>query len=541
MQKLQGQLSSTPQPTIFIIADISGYTRFMLSNREALLHSQIIISELMRSILKEAKIPIEIAKLEGDAVFMYCLKQGDRVGTDSSEPIGIQELGPKLLTFMAAFMAKLKELHRRNTCDCPACSNLDILRLKIVVHSGEALFYQLDRFEELSSLDVIIVHRLLKNSVMARQYILLTTAAAQDLKFPETIQFQRGVEQYDDLGSVETWVYELPDQPLSHESSHPNHHSHSTLPLEPWMNPTSVVVQTLNQWQYSIWMMWRSLFLSLGLQRFSRLSHLTPAQNWSQSGRSIWMLAMSALRWGISAALLLGGVQLAFPADPQALVQRYIDPETGFISAFFADQIVNRLGISISRFLQIQGGLEIVMAGMNLFWGVHTPMLGLMMGFMFWSFTIANPVVGAISLSRDIALAGFCLAIALTGPAAWDSQGNFQRRDTVLLLLRLSLSYTLIVSALFTEGVMANPLNRTLPISLVLGLGVALGFGFFTRMAGVIVAVWLLVIVALSVVEVGNLYWGLEALKREITLMVGAAVFGVLGRDRWAWPKSRSK
>lgn len=513
----------------------------MLSNREALLHSQIIISELIRSILKEAKIPIEIAKLEGDAVFMYCLKRGDRSGTDSSQPTSFQDLGSKLLVFIASFMAKLKELDRRSTCNCPACSNLDLLRLKIVVHSGEALFYKLDRFEELSGLDVIIVHRLLKNSVMARQYILLTTAAHQDLEFPKTIHFQPGVEEYDDVGLIETWLYELPEQPLSHEPSAHDQHLSSLVQSEPWINPVSVAFQTINQWQYSCWMMWRSLLLSLRLEPFKRLSYLAPAQHWLQSGRSTWMVGMSALRWGISTALILGGIKLAFPVDPETLAQNYLDPETGFISGFFADQIVNRLGISISHFLQVQGWLEILMAIINVFWGAHTPMLGLMMGFMFWLFTIAHPVVGAISLSRDIALAGFCLAITLTGPAAWDTQGNFQRRDIVLLLLRLSLSYTLIMSALFSQGVMANPLNRTLPVNLVLGLGLALGMGFATRIAGLFVALWLLVFVGLSVVDIGDLYGGLEAVKREIVLMVGAAVFGLLGRDRWAWPKSPSK
>lgn len=537
MQLLQGQLPQTPQSAILIIADISGYTRFMLANRESLLHSQIIISELMRSILRQAKIPLEIAKLEGDAVFMYCLKQGDRLGNGSEHPMSLQDLGPKLLAFMAAFMAKLKELYHLNTCDCSACSNLAALRLKIVAHSGEALFYQLDRFEELSGPDVIIVHRLLKNSVAARQYILLTAAAAQDLQFPEMVQFQRGVETYDDLGAIETWLHTLPEQPLDpHQPS-----SHTTRPSQlrsQLRNPAIAVAQTLSQWQFNLWMMGQSLLLSLGLQRFSRLAALASAQNWHQSGRSRTMLAMSALRWSLSLVFILGGIKLAFPADPQNLAQSYLDPETGFISAFFAEQITQRLGLTIARFLQIQGGLEIVMGAMNLVWGVHTPMLNLMMAWMFWLFTIANPVVGALSLSRDLALAAFGVAIALTGPAAWDTNGDLLRRDWALLLVRLGLSYTLIASALFTTGAMTNPLNSTFPVGVVLLLGVALGLGFATRLAAAIVAIWLLIVVGSTVIEIGDLYWGLEAVKREIALMVGASVFAFLRRDRWAWPKT---
>ncbi|NEO86345.1 MAG: DUF2652 domain-containing protein [Spirulina sp. SIO3F2] len=542
MQLLQGQLPQTPQSAILIIADISGYTRFMLGNRESLLHSQIIISELMRSILRQAKIPLEIAKLEGDAVFMYCLKQDDRLGNASEHPMSLHDLGPKLLAFMAAFMAKLKELYHRSTCDCSACSNLAALRLKIVAHSGEALFYQLDRFEELSGPDVIIVHRLLKNSVAARQYILLTAAAAQDLQFPETVQFQRGIETYDDLGAIETWLYTLPEQSLDPHHPSPNSSPRTRSPQRrnQLRNPAIAAAQALSQWQFNLWMMERSLLLSLGWQRFSRLVALAPQQNWHQSGRSQTMLAMSALRWSLSLVFILGGIKLAFPADPQGLAQSYLDPETGFISAFFAQQITQRLGLTIARFLQIQGWLEIVMGVMNLVWGAHTPMLNLMVGWMFWLFTIANPMVGAISLSRDLALAAFCGAIALTGPAAWDTNGDLLRRDWAMLLVRLGLSYTLIASALFTTGAMANPLNSTLPIGIVLLLGVALGLGFATRLAAAIVAIWLLMVVGSTVIEMGDLYWGLEAVKREIALMVGAGVFAFLGRDRWAWPKAKS-
>ncbi len=533
MQLLPKRFSKTPQPAIFIIADISGYTRFMLSNRESLLHSQIIISDLIRAILNHAKIPLEIAKLEGDAVFMYCLKQGDRLGTDRNNQMSLQDLGTKLFEFMNAFMAKLKELYHASACQCSACTHLEMLRLKIVVHSGEALFYQLDRFQELAGPDVIIVHRLLKNSAIAPQYILLTAAAAKDIRFPDSIAFQQGLEHYDDIGDIETWLYEFPNQSLSRIFIRPHHHK-----LSDSLPNLAIATTTIQQWQQAIWFTWRSIGLSLGLERFTHLSQLSLKQQWSQSKQSRWMLGMTVLRWGVSAVLVLGGIKLAFPADPQAFAQSYIDPQTGFISPFFADQITTRFGISIARFLQIQGWLELVTAAVNLRWGAHTPMTGLMMGFMFWAFTIAHPVVGAISLSRDIALAAFCLAIALTGPGAWNTDGSFQRRNIVLLLLRLGLGYTFIASALFTDGVMANPLNTTIPLSIPLIFGLALSFGVATRFVSTIIAVWLLIVVSLETWDVGHLYWGLESVKREIALMVGAGVFAVLGRDRWSWPKS---
>ena len=52
--------------------------------------------------------------------------------------------------------------------------------------------------------DVIIVHRLLKNSVPATQYLLLTEAARRELQFPETMRFKSSSETYEDFGRIKT-------------------------------------------------------------------------------------------------------------------------------------------------------------------------------------------------------------------------------------------------------------------------------------------------------------------------------------------------
>ena len=59
---------------LLMIADISGYTKFMISNKQSLLHSQMIITELTKTIIKQVEIPFEVSKLEGDAIFMYAIK-----------------------------------------------------------------------------------------------------------------------------------------------------------------------------------------------------------------------------------------------------------------------------------------------------------------------------------------------------------------------------------------------------------------------------------------------------------------------------------
>jgi hypothetical protein len=195
-----------PEPVLLIIADISGYTRYMTANAKTLAHSQTIITELIHAIVQQIELPLEVAKLEGDAVFLFCRKQHSALPWPEVRRV----VGERLLTFFHQFREKLGELSRSTTCNCNACMHIEKLRLKIIVHSGEALFHRVLTFVELAGVDVIIVHRLLKNSVKAEQYLLLTETARHDLEFPNVVQLAESAETYADIGRVNTLVY-LPD------------------------------------------------------------------------------------------------------------------------------------------------------------------------------------------------------------------------------------------------------------------------------------------------------------------------------------------
>jgi hypothetical protein len=198
--------TDAPEPVLLIIADISGYTRYMTANAKTLAHSQTIITELVKAIVKQIELPLEVAKLEGDAVFFFCRKQNGSLPWPETK----QVIGKNLIAFFLMFSEKVNELSRSTTCTCNACTHIEKLRLKVVVHSGEALFHRVLNFVELAGVDVIIVHRLLKNSVNADQYLLLTEAARHDVEFSGQIHLNNSAETYDDIGQIKTLVY-LPD------------------------------------------------------------------------------------------------------------------------------------------------------------------------------------------------------------------------------------------------------------------------------------------------------------------------------------------
>jgi uncharacterized membrane protein YphA (DoxX/SURF4 family) len=252
------------------------------------------------------------------------------------------------------------------------------------------------------------------------------------------------------------------------------------------------------------------------------------------------------LRICLGVIFLVGGIKLAFPADPQALSASYTDPSTGWISPFFSDLITTRAGLEVSRFLQLQGLLEIIL-GLALIIGLYTPAIAVLMALMYWAFTVANPVVGQIRLSRDLALMGICFALALAGAGRWSLDSMLrgrqarigERKDAVVAVLRFSLGFTLVTSALFTGGLFDNHLNTTLPGVAVLVMGVLLVSGVYPRWAAGLVAAWMLYLVAANLVAKG-FFPGLDSVKREIGFLGAAAVVFVLGADRWAWPRAGS-
>ena len=111
-----------------------------------------------------------------------------------------------MLRVFEVFNNKVAELRAYSICKCDACANIDHLRIKVIVHSGEALFHKIRTFYELAGVDVITVHRLLKNSIHADQYLLMTERATRDLTLPDDIERIESEEVYD-VGTFKTHVW----------------------------------------------------------------------------------------------------------------------------------------------------------------------------------------------------------------------------------------------------------------------------------------------------------------------------------------------
>ena len=199
-------METQEREVVFIIADISGYTRFIISNEKALAHSQIIIRELVSTLIEEIRLPLNLIRIEGDAIFLYALKDDPEQNWNRIS----KNLVVNVMRFIKAFSDKLAELTIHKICTCNACNNIDKLKLKIIIHSGKSAFFMLNEYQEVTGRDAIIVHRLLKNTVSADEYILLTKPAYQDLVLPHG-KVEQSEETYDELGTIQTYIYYPPE------------------------------------------------------------------------------------------------------------------------------------------------------------------------------------------------------------------------------------------------------------------------------------------------------------------------------------------
>lgn len=196
---------------IIILADISGYTRFMLESRTAALHGQIVINGLIESILREVDIPLTLQEIEGDAVFLYAAHPG----SERDWQVVTEQVSHKLMRFFDAFIAETAAFTELSPCVCPICHHADQLGLKLIVHVGDAVFHSIAGRQQLSGPDVILAHRLLKNTVESNDYLLLTEAASDLLGHHLPNGFSVARETYDGFGTVNVHVRPLDAEKLA--------------------------------------------------------------------------------------------------------------------------------------------------------------------------------------------------------------------------------------------------------------------------------------------------------------------------------------
>ncbi len=186
----------------FAIADISGYTNFLAAVE--LDHAQDIIADFMDTVVKALRPPFRLAKFEGDAAFVYT----------TVENIDGSLLQDAIESAYFKFRRRLRSVRQASTCECQACAAMANLDFKFVVHHGEMVKQRMGGREELAGRDVILVHRLLKNSLSekigGRAYALYSDAAIRAMGVDPAAQgLISHSEAIDVIGDVTLWARDL--------------------------------------------------------------------------------------------------------------------------------------------------------------------------------------------------------------------------------------------------------------------------------------------------------------------------------------------
>jgi len=185
-----------------VIADISGYTGYLAGSE--LDHAQDVLADLLEVVVGGLAPVLRLAKLEGDAVFTYAPEPE----VDGSMLLDILE------NCYFAFRRRIQSIRRATTCPCNACVLIPNLNLKFCVHDGTFVRQRIAGSEELAGRDVILVHRLLKNSVTEtlglHGYGLLTRASVEAMKLdPSALGMREHRENYEHLGEVLGYIHNL--------------------------------------------------------------------------------------------------------------------------------------------------------------------------------------------------------------------------------------------------------------------------------------------------------------------------------------------
>lgn len=177
-----------------LIPDISGYTDFVTQTEVE--HGAFILNNLLECIVQMVHGDFVVSEIEGDAVLLY--KKGN--------PPSKKEIVEQCVKIFTAFHTMIRSIAGAPLCQCKACTGLADLTLKFVVHFGNIAEHSVASFTKASGLDMVIAHRLLKNSIPGNEYLLTTDTYLKNIPDgaeANDLDWMQAKEEYPSIGVIE--------------------------------------------------------------------------------------------------------------------------------------------------------------------------------------------------------------------------------------------------------------------------------------------------------------------------------------------------
>lgn len=191
----------------FCVPDITGFTRFISTSD--LSFSRNFIPGLLRRLVNANIIKMNVGEIEGDAIFFY------RTGRLPSVAMVAKQCKLLFQTFHNYLQSVQKddpENYQKHLADGQ-------MGLKIIIHYGEIMEANIKGRTKLIGENVIIAHKLLKNSISEGEYVLLTKEYTNKIDSKNITQWfpwgklQEGSEIYEYIGEVKYYYipFEISD------------------------------------------------------------------------------------------------------------------------------------------------------------------------------------------------------------------------------------------------------------------------------------------------------------------------------------------
>jgi hypothetical protein len=192
------------QRALLLIADIGGYTEYMQYHRSILGHAEAATNRMLDKVVGAAR-GFDLIEIEGDAAFLSRKIDGTNEATTLAAVT-------QAATAMHRAFHEQRRLIELNMCPCGSCTQTSALRLKFVAHVGEVATQKIKRRRKLVGIDVIYVHRLLKNPVQVPEYVLVSEELYRvGGTAPSEPAMQELTQELEGIGPVRTYFVDVED------------------------------------------------------------------------------------------------------------------------------------------------------------------------------------------------------------------------------------------------------------------------------------------------------------------------------------------
>jgi len=181
---------------LICIPDITGFTRFMVENDIGF--SKKIIPPLLRTIINSNTLNLNVSEIEGDAIVFY------KFGILPT----LNEITQQCLSFHTNFNEQLKQLMDKHADDFTKYTSSNKLSLKVIVHMADIRSTHIEGITKLIGEDMVVAHKLLKNSIQVPEYILLTQKLISNYTNEEIenilsrYKVSSGKDEYEYIGTI---------------------------------------------------------------------------------------------------------------------------------------------------------------------------------------------------------------------------------------------------------------------------------------------------------------------------------------------------